>query len=180
MLDSAAVLFAHHGVSAVSLRDIAGAADVNVALINRYVGTREDLIQAVFTDLSDTVSKDLMAHPREQQTFERDSPLGRWLVIMADWMLTGQDVTQAVGELNPVRALADVIAEHNGLTPREARIRAAQIIGSGLGWRLFEPYLIAAAGLTDEAPQELRDELTAMHQRVGATGLRRGKHHPLP
>ncbi|MCB1261014.1 MAG: TetR family transcriptional regulator, partial [Acidimicrobiales bacterium] len=40
VLDAAAELFGHHGVQATSLRDIAAAADVQLALIARYVGTR--------------------------------------------------------------------------------------------------------------------------------------------
>ena len=39
MLDAAATLFALRGVDAVSLRDIAAAADVHLALIRLYVGT---------------------------------------------------------------------------------------------------------------------------------------------
>ena len=47
-LDAAATLFALREVHPVSLRDIAAKADVHLALIRRYVGTREELVLAVF------------------------------------------------------------------------------------------------------------------------------------
>ncbi len=175
----AAALFANHGVAAVSLRDIARAADVHVALITRYFGSRNDLIRAVFDDLAAEVARHTTDHPRQQHPFDRESPLGRWLAILAHWMLTGQDPAVALSVANPVQAMVDVIIEHNGLNPREARVRAAQIFGSALGWRLFEPYLISAADLGDEPLDGLHDQLTAIHQRIGSTPLNPARHQPL-
>ena len=179
-MDAAAELFARDGVAAVSLRDVAAAADVHVSLITRYVGTREELIQAVFDQLATAVARDVVERPRQQHSFDRDSSLGRWLAILAHWMLTGQDPGMALGAANPVQAMADVIAGHYGLEPREARIRAAQIFGSALGWRLFEPYLIEAAYLTDESRPDLHDELTDIHRRIAATGFSPAPDQALP
>jgi TetR/AcrR family transcriptional regulator, regulator of cefoperazone and chloramphenicol sensitivity len=53
VLDAAAALFAQRGVDAVSLRDIAAAADVHVSLISRYVGPRDELVAEVFRHVSD-------------------------------------------------------------------------------------------------------------------------------
>ena len=52
VLDAAAELFVAKGVHGVSLRDIAAAADVHPALIGRYLGTRDELVMAVFEDLT--------------------------------------------------------------------------------------------------------------------------------
>lgn len=52
VLDEAASLFADRGLDRVSLRTIAAAARVHPALIARYIGGRDDLIRAVFDDLS--------------------------------------------------------------------------------------------------------------------------------
>jgi len=54
VLDAAAALFAQRGVDAVSLRDIAAAADVHVSLIIRYIGHREELVAEVFRRVSET------------------------------------------------------------------------------------------------------------------------------
>ena len=179
MLTTAARLFAAQGVAEVSLRDIAASADVHVALITRYFGSREGLIRAVFDDLAAAVTQRILDHPREQHSFERESELGQWLVILAHWMLTAQDRELALGVADPVQAMADVIVEHNGLEPRAARVRAAQIIGRALGWRLFEPFLVAAGDLGDEPLDTLHDALTAVHQRIGATPLDSAPHQPL-
>ena len=64
------------------------------------------------------------------------------------------------------------------LAPNE-KPAAAQIFGSALGWRLFEPYLITAAGLEDEPLDGLHDELTAIHQRMGSTPMAPAPHQTL-
>ena len=53
VLDAAATLFALRGIDAVSLRDVAAEANVNLTLIRRYVGSREDLVSAVFSHVSE-------------------------------------------------------------------------------------------------------------------------------
>lgn len=179
VIDAAARLFARRGVADVALRNIAAEADVHVSLINRYVGSRDDLIRAVFNDLASTVRQYVIDHPREQHPFSRDSALGRWLTILAHWMLSGNDLADALDTANPVQAMADGLVEYNGLSPRDARIRSAQIFGSALGWRLFEPYLIAAAGLEDESITEVHDLLTAIHKRVGATPVGPAPYDPI-
>ena len=63
VLDAAAMLFALRGVDAVPLRDIAAAADVHLALIRLYVGTREELVLAVFDYLSDQVARAVAENP---------------------------------------------------------------------------------------------------------------------
>ncbi len=78
VLDAAADLFARHRVDKVSLRQIADTANVQLSLISRYVGSREDLINAVLDDLSRAVAVDVLAHPTEQISFDRDSAMGRW------------------------------------------------------------------------------------------------------
>ena len=89
VLDAAADLFARRDVEGVSLRDIAAAADVQLALIGRYVGTRGELIDAVFEDLSASIARELTDRPLEQISFERDSTMGRWIVVLHHLVVTG-------------------------------------------------------------------------------------------
>jgi hypothetical protein len=42
-------------------------------------------------------------------------------------------------------------------------------VASALGWRIFEDYLLAAGDLRGIGTTALRDELTALHRRIGAT-----------
>ncbi|MBS1771934.1 MAG: TetR/AcrR family transcriptional regulator [Bacteroidetes bacterium] len=49
ILDVAAELFADNGFDGTSVRDIAKAADVNIAMISYYFGSKEKLLEAIFT-----------------------------------------------------------------------------------------------------------------------------------
>lgn len=49
IIDVAEKLFAHNGFNGTSVRDIAQQADVNVAMISYYFGSKEKLLAAVFT-----------------------------------------------------------------------------------------------------------------------------------
>jgi AcrR family transcriptional regulator len=57
ILDSAEHLFAERGVAATSIRDITGAAGVNLGAINYHFGTKQNLVAAVFTRRLEPVSK---------------------------------------------------------------------------------------------------------------------------
>src|SRR5207248_9502831 len=47
VVEAATALFAERGPAAVSLREIAQAADVNLGLIHRHIGSKADLLAAV-------------------------------------------------------------------------------------------------------------------------------------
>ncbi len=121
LLDAAADLFARRDVEGVSLRDIAAAADVQLALIGRYVGTRRELIDAVFDDLSASLAQELVDRPLEQISFERDSNMGRWVVVLHHLVITGAGQDRTTASFNPVRALARVLAENYGAGPPAQR-----------------------------------------------------------
>jgi TetR/AcrR family transcriptional regulator, repressor for neighboring sulfatase len=167
LLDAAAQLFGESGVDAVSLRDIARAANVQVALIARYIGSRQDLVLAVFDELSAKIGREVLERPLEQISFERESPMGQWTRVLL-YLASAEEPVERRG-FNPVEALAKVIQEEYGLDETTAMLRGAQITASALGWRLFEDYLIAAGDLASFTVQELRDELTRSHRRLGAT-----------
>lgn len=169
VLDAAADLFARQGVANVSLRDIAAAADVQTTLIGRYIGTRDELIDAVFDDLTSAIADEVVDRPLEQISFERDSSMGRWTALLTHLASTGHPLARTTARFNPVDALARVIAENYGADPLAARLRGAQIVASALGWRIFEDYLVAVGDLESIGRPELREELTALHRRIGAT-----------
>jgi AcrR family transcriptional regulator len=56
ILESAVTLFARHGVGTTSVRDIAGAAGVSLAMVGHYFGSKDELyeasIEAVYTELA--------------------------------------------------------------------------------------------------------------------------------
>jgi AcrR family transcriptional regulator len=167
VLEAAAGLFGERGVVHVSLRDIAGAANVQLALIARYVGNRAELIDEVFRRVSAQAVAELEARPLQQLEYGRGSIMGRWLALLNHYVIAGQDLP--VVDDNPVRAMAEILERNYGLDHPTATIRAAQVTASAIGWRIFEDFLVASAGLGHLDLSDLRDDLTAIQRRVGST-----------
>jgi TetR/AcrR family transcriptional regulator, repressor for neighboring sulfatase len=167
VLDAAGELFAHRRVDNVTLREIAGRAHVQLSLISRYIGTRAELVDAVLDDLTHAMAVEILEHPDDPISFERDPAMGRWTPMLAYRAIAGEDLSR-VTEFNPVQAIAEVAEHEYGLDPDSARLRGAQVVASALGWRLFEKYLVAAGGLEHQPVQALRDQLTEMHHQVAA------------
>lgn len=168
VLDAAADLFAHRGVDAVSLRAIAQVADVDLGLIRRYVGSRDDLVLAVFDDLSERLAQRVLDTPLEGQGHGPDTVMGQWVRVAASLAIAGRPLVGRTS-FNPVRAMAQTLEAGYGLDPLAARLRAAQIVGAALGWRIFEDYLVEAGELGDVARLTLRKELVRTARRTGAT-----------
>jgi TetR/AcrR family transcriptional regulator, repressor for neighboring sulfatase len=167
LLDAAEDLFARRRIDSVTLREIAGHAHVQLSLISRYIGTRAQLVDAVFDDLTHAMAVEVLEHPDDPIGFEHDPAMGRWTPMLAYRAIAGEDVS-GVTEFNPVQAIADVVEHDYGLDPDTARLRGAQVVASALGWRLFEKYLVAAGGLEHQPVQVLRDQLAEMHHQVAA------------
>jgi AcrR family transcriptional regulator len=176
VLDAAARSFAERGVDNVLLRDVAREANVQVGLIQRYVGSRDALIREAFAHLGRQLAQDVLARPLEGHGFDADSTMGRWTRIASYLAISGEPPAEAPA-FNPVLALAETIQDAYGLDTTAARVRSAQIVASALGWRLFEQYLIAAGELDDLPVDGLRADLTEAHRRLGATP---GRPHPIP
>jgi TetR/AcrR family transcriptional regulator, repressor for neighboring sulfatase len=168
VLDAAAALFARRGVDAVSLRDIAAAADVNLSLIRRYIGRRDDLVTAVFHHVSDQLARAVEGNPLSGQGFSADTVMGKWVRIAAVLAISGRSM-ESRPEFNPVVAMAETLIAGYGMAGEAARRRAAQIVAAALGWRIFEDYLVQAGGLDAIPLAILRDELTHSARRLGAT-----------
>ncbi len=168
VLDAAATLFATCGVGRVSLRDVADAADVHLALIGRYIGNREQLELAVFDDLSAQLARSVSEHPLEGQGHDVDTVMGKWSRVATSLVIRGHDLAARPG-FNPVNAMAGTLADAYGLDSVASRVRAAQIVATALGWRIFEDYLVAAGELDEVPLATLREELVHSGRRLGAT-----------
>lgn len=168
LLDAGADLFVRRGLHRVSLRDVAEAANVHPNLIRRYIGTRDELVLAVFDDLSSQLADLLLENPLARQGHGLHTVTGRWVRLLDQLLLEDRDVAGRAG-FNPVLALARTLEEGYGLGAEAARLRAAQIGALALGWRVFEPYLVAAGRLEDVPLETLHEELTRTNRRIGAT-----------
>ena len=168
VLDAAASQFAERGVDRVTLREIASGANVHPALIGRYIGAREDLVQAVFDDLSAQLAAAVLEHPLSGQGFGSDTVMGKWVRIASALVIAGQPIAGR-GGFNPVLAMAETLRVGYGLDPDASRLRAAQITATALGWRIFEDYLVSAGELDAVPLETLREELVRSARRLGAT-----------
>ena len=168
VLDAAATLFALRGIDGVSLRDVAAEADVNLSLIRRYIGSRDDLIDAVFAHVSEQLAEAVAEHPLAGQGHSPDTVMGKWVRIGAALAISGRPMSSDAIR-NPVLAIADSVVAGYGLSTEAARVRATQIVATALGWRIFEAYLVDAAGLGDIPVEVLREELVRSARRLGAT-----------
>ena len=151
----------------MSLRDIAATADVNLSLIRRYIGRRDDLVTAVFHHVSDQLARAVEGNPLSGQGFSADTVMGKWVRIAAVLAISGRPM-ESRPEFNPVVAMAETLIAGYGMAG-EAWLRAAQIMAAALGWRIFEDYLVQAGGLDAIPLAILRDELTHSARRLGAT-----------
>ena len=168
MLNAAADRFVAEGVHGVSLRDIAAEANVHPALIGRYIGSRDELVMAVFDDLTTQLAAQVLDHPLQGQGHGPDTVMGRWVRMANQLVIDGRPIVGR-NDFNPVLAMASTLREGYGLDDRAARVRAAQIVATALGWRIFEDYLVEVGQLDDVPIESLRDELVHSARRLGAT-----------
>lgn len=171
LLDAARALFAEHGYDHVSVRMIAAAADANVALVNRYFGTKAALFGEVLADesvLRQVIAGDPAGLPKRlaehvvRQVHEGPaSPVLRTL-----------DRSAANPEIQPIlqRHLESALIEPlaGRLDGPDARIRATAaasiLLGSGSVRRL-----LGLADLRSADPEALTQRLTAMFEAALAT-----------
>ena len=168
VLDAAALLFAQRGVDAVSLRDIAAEADVHFALIRRYIGNRDELVAAVFDDVSDQLARAVLDNPLSGQGYDADTVMGKWVRIAGALAIAGRAARGSHG-VQPGAGDGPDPRGRLRAGPSGARLRAAQIVAAALGWRIFEAYLVAAGELGAVPLETLREELVHSARRLGAT-----------
>ena len=117
VLDAAAALFVERGVDRVSLRDIAAAANVHPTLIGRYIGHRDELLLAVFDDLSAQLAAAVLENPLSGQGFGSDTVMGKWTRVAGALVISGRGIAGR-DRFNPVMAMAETLMEGYGLDDR--------------------------------------------------------------
>jgi len=118
--------------------------------------------------VSDQLAREVEENPLSGLGFAPDTVAGQWVRIAAALVISGRPLGNR-RDFNPVGAIAETLTAGYGLADEAARLRAAQIVAAGLGWRLFEDYLVAAGGLGEIPLATLRDEVVRSARRLGAT-----------
>jgi AcrR family transcriptional regulator len=150
ILDAATSRFAAEGTGA-SLRDIATDAGVNLGLIHRHFGNKDDLLRAVVQHHVETGSTSIAAAPdiatAIRDIFEGSTRDGLYVRIMA-WLLL-----ESAGEIRyqqdypgmaALRALAARDDARNGEDSDDRDARLMTAMATVYGWTVFGPQILAA------------------------------------
>ena len=189
LLNTASDLFAEHGFDGTSVRMIADEAGANLAAVNYYFGSKDNLFREVARTKLETV--------RAIADSARNSPgdfgdrlrvlvrglveafweRRRWVRIIADDMLHGAErLPLAVREELPrnVAALSSFLAEglddesHPGVEPR---LTAMSLVGAIIHLVVFGEFFGKFVGL-DFSDQAVRETFADHHSRLMLHGLR--------
>lgn len=166
-LDAAERLFAAAGPDQVSMRAIAAEAQVTYSLLNRHLGTKEQLIDRLLarselqwrsrtadTDYGEALA--LMLGP--------DRATGSYLRLLA-WSLLATDegagdAHRSHSALDALVPLAEAQADGDATTdPTDATAAALALIW---GWRFFNPFIVDALALSDDRADTLHEQVASM------------------
>jgi AcrR family transcriptional regulator len=181
VLDAAIRLFVDRGPAAVSLRDIAAEANVNLGLLYRHFGTKAELLSATVDGLVERFgaviagsveAPDMALELATIVTGSRDpsvTPMRPYARMLA-WLLLDGANPLSIQSSYPVypRLVERLTAE--GRDPEDARLTSLVIFSIALGWLLFAPYLNAAASLDDVPLDDLRHALADAFGRLVERG----------
>lgn len=187
LVQSATQLFSERGLSAISVRDIAHRAGVNHGLVHRHFGSKMGLVQAV----SSRLLQDIRAASRESpegsglfpDLFQASREQRDLMRIRMYALLEGHSIRDIQGEFHVADHMKNAFrraeAEDKlapGLTPELA---TASLLAASMGWMMFEPFLLEAAGLESSESDSLAHEfdglLKRMIESVLLTGERAGE-----
>ena len=171
VLDAAGRHFAARGANA-SLRDIAADAGVNLGLIHRHFGNKDDLLQAVL-DAQRRAGADLVGASPDVATavreiFEETVYKDQHVRTLA-WLLLDEEQGRSLRHEYPT---IDALRARVGDDP-EARTRLMAAFTMVYGWTVFGPQLLEAFGWSRDDRAAVEQDLAALLDTVIApTSLR--------
>lgn len=151
VLAAAAELFAERGPSATSIRDVAARAKVNHGLVHRHFGSKEKLVGAVLDHLAAELNTLLDAGAPEADI---DRALDRQARVVVRALMDGYPVGELQSSFPNIARLLDRVSP--GVDDLAARVAAANLLATQIGWRLVGPYLVTALGLEELSEEQLR------------------------
>jgi TetR/AcrR family transcriptional regulator, repressor for neighboring sulfatase len=188
LLDAGAELFADLGPARVSVRDVAARARVNHGLVHRHFGSKEGLLRAVLEDLSSNIHEEVSAAgcgevgpgalaERLGRTLEAVARHPRYFRVLGRALLDGYPMDRLQGNFPVVRELVGAMhaAQAAGrIEPDlDAGAAVAVMVAAGLGWLLFEPYVLAATGQTRVPVAAARERALATCRRFAGNAWAR-------
>jgi AcrR family transcriptional regulator len=182
-LDAAERLFATAGPRSVSMRDIAREAGVTYSLVNRHLGTKDDLLDHLLARYERRWREGLPADASLADAAGRllgENPeAGAYLRLLA-WSLLADGAAGVGGDgatgqggdgaeaYRRHAALDELLpkAGELGLTDAEAEARVAAMLALIFGWRFFAPFITRALHVDDAA--EVHASVAALVDHLGS------------
>jgi AcrR family transcriptional regulator len=165
LLQSARKIIAERGPS-VALRDIADDAGVSFGLVHHYLGTKDQLVDEVYNKAARLAAERLANVDHLGDAIRLLMTLGDgttarligWSVLEGHGSATGfRDA--ATLELLADLTMRDAAQAGAHIAEEDARVFAALSMVIALGWRLFGPTALFAAGLDGARPEDYRQHL---------------------
>lgn len=151
--------FATYGTRA-SLRDIAKEAQVNLGLIHRHIGNKDDLLQAVLESRRDVGLSIAESTPGAgdavRQIFTATAENGVSVRTMAWLLLAGEYRERFPSDFPTITAL------QGRLEGDEARLHLLAAFSMMYGWTVFGEQLVEAFGYVDETKHSLTPQLAQL------------------
>ncbi|HQV58148.1 MAG TPA: helix-turn-helix domain-containing protein [Ilumatobacteraceae bacterium] len=175
LLTAAQRLMAERGPSNVPLRDVAEAAGVNFGLIYRYLGTKEDLLRAVYQRVSQRSAGQMeavddLADAVASIVTTGDSGIGRTMAWAA---LEGDYPADVFGQSAALDHIALLAARQRGtdVVGEDDRLLAGFLLMFALSWRLFSAIGLSSAGLNSADAKRFEPRVLEWIQRFTETAV---------
>jgi len=179
LLDAAALLFSTRGPATVSVRDIAAHAGVNHGLVHRHFGSKQALVAGVLErgarEIAAMVAGTEWKPGALSGVFSATASRGAYWRLLARALLDGASPRELQHDFPTGRLLVEMFGERrrSGALAAEfdPKLVAAGTMALGLGWLLFEPFVLAATGLDrgerDAVRADVIRALVALLERMG-------------
>lgn len=157
--DAAHDLFVERSPSAVSIREIAEAAGVNLGLVHRYVGSKDDIIALVLRRHTERVRTTISA-------LDVDSTLDEIAEVVVTRPATGRLMAGLLLDGIDVATVKDEFPLLDRLGANSGGLNAAITYALALGWEVFGPALLEAS---DASPTDT-DTVEALGRALKSIG----------
>lgn len=169
VIEAAGELFSRHGFDGVSLRDIAKKAGVNHGLIHRHFGSKENLRRQTMQHMADAMLADVIdagdiadLSRRAFQSLKKHENFWR---ILARTILDGY----STGDMHDRYPIARLMIERVSAAMKDGMLRddidprmlVASMFSFSCGYIMFEPFILASAGLDGMDPGVVRNKIVA-------------------
>jgi AcrR family transcriptional regulator len=169
LLKAATLLFAEQGPAAVSTRKIASEARVNNGLIHRHFRTKDALLREVLDSLAMEISEATQDGGERSDIgallrfFDAAHESSMYWKLLARCILDGQspeELQSAFPTMERIVAAIGELQEADAIDrDADTRTLAAAFTAMGLGWLVFEPWLVRATGLSDRPLDQTRRDV---------------------